>query len=338
MSQKEEFELKKREELSVKEKEKVDAFILKKSSNGEFINTLKFLEYHPKGRFEDDSIVILDKGSQTVRGVLFAAKAEGGMKIISHPGTTFAGPVIDRKINIETAEKILNIMLEYYEAKYKEVVLKTTPAYYALQPYGMIDYYLLKRGYVYGNTALANIINISQIETEEDVLLLFDSKRRNQVRKVIKSDIFLFEEGDKIESNVWHNMNKNLADRFESHTTHTYGEIVELKERCSENIKPYYVRSRESEYGAFGLVFFYKNVFHTQYLDLNYAYAKQYPNLLLIYELIKKARVMGYQYFSFGASTEQGGKVLNYGLYEYKAGYGGGDILLPVFYKKKEKI
>lgn len=44
---------------------------------------------------------------------------------------------------------------------------------------------------------------------------------------------------------------------------------------------------------------------------------------------------MGYCYFSFGASTEQEGEILNQGLYHYKAGYGGGDILLPVYTKVK---
>ena len=54
----------------------------------------------------------------------------------------------------------------------------------------------------------------------------------------------------------------------------------------------------------------------------------------MIKELIKTARELGYRYFSFGASTEDGGDILNYGLYEYKAEYGGGDIILPVYTKK----
>ena len=86
-------------------------------------------------------------------------------------------------------------------------------------------------------------------------------------------------------------------------------------------------------YGAFGLIYLFKNVFHTQYLDLNYDYSTHYPNLLLITELIWEARRLGYRWFSFGASTESGGQVMNEGLYEYKAAYGGGDILLPVFTK-----
>jgi len=93
------------------------------------------------------------------------------------------------------------------------------------------------------------------------------------------------------------------------------------------------VETREGEYGAFALVYCFKNVFHTQYLDLNYRFSKQMPNLMLISKLILKARELGYSYFSFGASTEDSGNILNYSLFRYKAEYGGGSILLPLYTK-----
>lgn len=321
-------------DLSSKQRKAVDEFIMKGTTNGEFINSPKYLSYHQEGRFKDDSVVILDISSKTIRAVLMAAhKYDNENVIISHPGTTFAGPVIDRKLRIEMIEEVLDMMLSYYESKYEKIELKLSPTYYSFQSCNVIDYFLLKRGYTFGMTGLANIVNISDIDTEEDILNLFSSKRRNQVRKVIKEDYFEFKEEELIKLSVWDNMNKNLSVKFSSKTTHTWDEICDLKSKYKDNIRLFYVNTKDGLYGAFGLIYMFKNVFHTQYLDLNYDYSGKYPNLFLIMKLIKKARESGYDYFSFGASTEDGGKILNYGLYNYKAEYGGGDIILPLYTK-----
>lgn len=329
----EKYELKQLKDLSEKQVVRIDDFIMKGTTNGEFINTSYYLGYHPAGRFQDDSVVVLDQGSGEVRGVMMAAY-DGNGTVVSHPGTTFAGPVVDRNAKIEVIEIIMEKMLGYYESRYSEVIIKKTPDYYTKQPFHLIDYILLQRGYTFGMSALANIINIDGIDSEDAILSLFHPKRRNQVKKVISEHNFIFSAEEEIREAVWSNMNENLHNKFDSKTTHTLAEIRELKGRYPEQIRTYYVDTPEGDYSAFSLAFLFKNVFHTQYLDVNYEYARQYPNLLLIKELIKIARELGYRYFSFGASTEDGGKILNYGLYDYKAEYGGGDILLPVYARR----
>lgn len=328
----ENFKIKRRLDLTEKELEKADAFILKDSTTGEFINTFNYMGYHPQERFIDDSIVIMDYGSGEIKGVMLAA-CTGENCIMSHPGTTFAGPVIDRNVNLETAEAVLNLMFGYYEKRYHKIIIEKIPEYYTSQPFHLIDYFLLQRGYFYAMSALTNVINIRQIASETDAYTLFDSKKRNQVRKAVKAGRFIFSSENDVRKDVWDSMNENLRRKFDSKTTHTLEEIRELKNRCPRHIKAYYVDTKEGEYGAFALIYLFKNVFHTQYLDVNYKYTGQYPNLLLIFELLMEARRMGYDYFSFGASTENRGAVINRGLYHYKAGYGGGDIILPVYTK-----
>lgn len=328
------YEIKKRECLSEKEYAKVDAFIMKRTTTGEFINTLNYMDYHPQNRFKDDSIVIFDKGSQEVRGVMLAA-TEDSDTVISHPGTTFAGLILDRKAKLSVLEAVVDIMLGYYEKEYQTIIIKSKPDCYMIQPFHIIDYLLLQRGYLPGFSGLSNVIDIRTVRAEEDIFALFDSVKRNQVRKVLKEKKFRFSVGDEIREDVWQKMNENLKRKFDTQTTHTLQEIRELKRRCFENIKSYYVDTIDGEYGAFALVFLFKNVFHTQYLDVNYQFTGQYPNLLLVLEMIKEAAKNGYSYFSFGASTEKQGAVLNRGLYHYKAGYGGGEILLPVYKMEK---
>lgn len=88
------YELVKIQELSEKEKQACDRFIMSESTSGEFINSLNYLAYHPKNRFIDDSILVRDIESKTIRGVVVATvDCIDNNTIVSHSGTTFAGPI-----------------------------------------------------------------------------------------------------------------------------------------------------------------------------------------------------------------------------------------------------
>ena len=121
-------------------------------------------------------------------------------------------------LGIDKALEVLDILTSYYEEKYKKIIFKLRPQWYDGQPFGKVEYYLLNHGYTGSQIALANVINIAGINTQEDVLKLFDSKRRNQVKKVIKEDLFHFSVGQDILSDVWANMN----DKDLLHIRHTH--------------------------------------------------------------------------------------------------------------------
>lgn len=321
------------EELSEKEKNDIDNFIMSPDTNGEFINSLKYLSYHG-GRFNEDSIVVRDQGSNTVKGVLLATvDTVEPTAVVSHQGTTFSGPIICLKDSYQTVSMVMELMLAYYENKYNHICLRTTPAFYARQEAGIIDYILMRKNYIYGMIELSNIIRIEKIDSEESLFKNYDSKRRNQVRKALKNSEFIFNKVQRINTEVWKIMNDNLMERYSSKTTHSYEEIDGLQSMMPDYIQPYEVRHISGEYAAFGLVYKFKNVYHTQYLDMNYKYAADYPNLMLIHNLILEARKEGFPVFSFGACTEKKGEYLNEGLLSYKAGFGGGNIILPEYSK-----
>lgn len=122
-------------ELDQDEKMSVDAFILDKNTNGEFINTTKYLEYHPEDRFLDESIIIKDSDSGSIKCVVMAASNNEKKKsIISHPGTTFSGLIINRKTKISEIENMIDMIEAYYGKQYNEITLKLVPTCYCSQP------------------------------------------------------------------------------------------------------------------------------------------------------------------------------------------------------------
>lgn len=78
------YAIKRINECSVEEKNTLDNFILDGKTNGEFLNSIRYLSYHPVGRFLDDSIAVMDVESNSVRGVMMAASKCGEKIPLSH--------------------------------------------------------------------------------------------------------------------------------------------------------------------------------------------------------------------------------------------------------------
>ena len=76
------------------QQERWDRFVMEQSANGTFLQTRRFLNYHPAGRFRDDSRMIFHK--QELVAVCPAAdgRIDGRRAFRSHPGSTFGGLIV----------------------------------------------------------------------------------------------------------------------------------------------------------------------------------------------------------------------------------------------------
>ena len=81
-----------------------DRFVMNDSVNGTFLQTRKFLNYHPEGRFTDASFFVEKSG--IVVAVVLGCNVDD--KFVSHQGSTFGGPVISK--DFYSGHKILEII------------------------------------------------------------------------------------------------------------------------------------------------------------------------------------------------------------------------------------
>ena len=108
------------------ENEKIwDEFVMHQSINGTFLHTRRFLNYHPKDRFQDCSVLLYCDEELAAVCPANVVEENGRKTFFSHKGSTYGGLVIAKK---------------YYKAKYVLPMVEELKAY--LQSGGYDELYL----------------------------------------------------------------------------------------------------------------------------------------------------------------------------------------------------
>lgn len=314
--------------------EKWDEFILCDSVNGTFLQTRNFLNYHPTDRFEDNSLIVY-KGNNTVVAVIPACiiLEEEGITFYSHRGSTFGGIIVNKAFNnIKHVDLIIQSLQKYLVAnKYNKIVIKNTNHIFAKGNVDLVDYFLFKNDYQ-SYDELSFYIDFN--EYKEDIISNFSASRRRDYKYSLKNNLEFIKLETNEEIELFYNILCNNLMKFGSEPVHTLKELFDFKENRLNNIIEFYGVYLQNTLIAGSMVFKFDNkVFHTQYLAADQAYLKLFPMNFLDTNLIKTARDEGFEYFSFGISTEDDGKILNYNLAEFKEGFGTLYSLNKTFYK-----
>ena len=127
-----------------------DDFVLLEACNGTFLQTRRFLNYHPKGRFVDASLMVYDDKRHLVAVCPACEKYENEKKIFySHGGSTYGGIVIAEKYY--KVGKVIEIIClleeEWKSAGYTDIVLKQTPSILGERSVDLFQYCFCYLGY-----------------------------------------------------------------------------------------------------------------------------------------------------------------------------------------------
>lgn len=299
-----------------------DQFVLEKSMNGTFLQTKNFLNYHPEGKFQDSSILIL-QGSTIVAVISACDMIEDGKRcFFSHPGSTFGGIVIGNdKYNISTMEELFPCLEDYLKAEgYMQAIMKGTSDLFSNRCNDLLDYYFFKNGWKVYNE-LSFYVNCKTMA--DDIISSFTASRRRDYRYSLKSElIFKRLEGDSQIEDFYIVLSSNLR-KYGVLPVHTLDELLEFKHDRLKTCVDFYGVYLGDKLVAGSMVFYFgTKVFHTQYLAMDAAYSNIFPMNFLDYHLIRTAKESGFDFFSFGTSTEERGMILNTSLAQFKEGFG----------------
>lgn len=304
--------------------EEWDRFVTEHSVNGTFLQTRRFLNYHPRDRFEDASYIVRDKKGAVVAVCPACIRIDQGKKVLySHMGSTYGGIIISTKWykTNKTMEIVKCLEKKWRDDGFYKVVLKQTPSLFAVENQDLLEYCLYYLGYI-SYKELNLYVDFDGYN--EDILSELSRRKRRNVYNCDKVGCICRKLTTKQDiEKFWHLLELTLQ-KYERKPIHTVEELFDfiinrLKDECE--IFGIY---KDNEMIAGSMMFYFNRikVAHTQYLCANPEYNRLSPMTYTYYEMLCEMRRRGFDKVSWGIVTEDMGRYLNEGLVDSKEAFG----------------
>ncbi len=283
-----------------------------------FLHSRRFLSYHGE-RFADRSLVFEDDRGRWLGAMPLAQDPDDAAHWISHPGITYGGVVHDGALRGEAMLEALQSAGAWArERGARRLGVKPMPQIYALAPAQEEVYALSRLGAQRVRCDLASCIDLAH-------RLPLSERRRRALSKAHRSGLRQAE-GPQWLPPLWPVLEENLARAHGRRPVHRLDEMQLLADRFPQQIRCR-VALRETCVVAGLVLFVTPRVRHAQYIASSEEGQSLAALDFLFDHEIAQAQTMQQRYFSFGISTEDGGRILNQGLHRFKSEFGAGGIV-----------
>lgn len=304
-----------------------------KSFNGCFIHKRKFLNYHSPEKFKDHSLIFY-KGNAIVAVMPACEISLNDRKtFFSHRGSTFGGFVFSEKFfEIQIINKIIESFNQYVNPlNFDQIILKQQSNIFSKGSTDNLKYLLGINSFKHYEE-LSFVIDLKGL-TENNLIDSFRPNTRSKVRQSMKNDLHCeYVESDESITKFHEILSSNL-EKHESKPIHSVNELIDLKKRFPTEIEFIHCKKGNDVIAASMTWNFNNKVIHTQNISIDYRYSDLKPSNFMIHFMINQAMKKSFNYFSFGISTENQGKELNFGLAEFKEGFGANGHLNYTHYR-----
>ena len=309
------------------------------AQNGTFLQSRRFLSYHPPGRFDDASLMFAMENGELL-GVVPAARCmvDGRACFRAHPGSTFGGLVLAK--HITQAERLL-AMLDALETRlrteYAACELKITPQLFATTSTALLEYALFNRGYMQ-EVELATYLPLAGA-TLEGLRAGYSATKRYELKRCETNGLTSRRITTRAELADFFRVLELNMQKFDTRPVHTLEELLDFSEnRLRDEVRFVGVYRPEGDMVAGACLFYFAatHTLHTQYLATDTRVRGYAASAFLYDSVIRTGLEMGVDAVSFGTSTFEHGHVLNMGLIQNKEGYGCLHTLNRLFSKRFE--
>ena len=289
---------------------------VEKSKNGTFMLKRDYMDYH-SNRYVDFSLMFYE--NEKLIAILPASLHNN--EIRSHGGLTYGGFIIDSSMKQHRMLECFEVLNKYLKKNnIKKLIYKTIPYIYHRQP-SQEDLYAL----FINNAKLFRRDISSTINLKSPIKM--PKGRKAQISRAKREGV-LIEKSEDFKTFI-ELENKILKEFHDTKAVHSAKELELLYSRFPNNIE-LWVAKYNNKTIAGTLIFVYDKLIHTQYMAAD-EQAREIGALdFLIKTLIDKYSGEK-DYFDFGISTENNGKILNYGLISQKEGFGGRGIVYDFY-------
>lgn len=299
-----------------------DEFVLKRSINGNFLQTMNFIGYHPVGRYVDGSLLILK--DDKIAAVIPANVADSGATLIAHHGSTYGGLIVGKEFaNTSGYKWIFDELMTYIRQKgYRKVILRMHNWMYSPveERNELCDYYFQLNGFnMVGEIGF--YVDLGRLS--DDFECKFEKLKRRKLNKANRQNLSFRKLSSDREVTEFYDVLSDNMKKFDTVPTHTLTEMLDFKNQRLSDVTSFYGVYHEGEMVAGSMVwdFCEKKVFHTQYLASRHDALEYCPNEYLYSNLIRAAKEEGYRYLSFGTASLEHGMEYNESLGMYKEGF-----------------
>lgn len=317
--------------------ERWDRFVMEDSQNGTFLQTRRFLSYHPADRFQDASLMIAAENRELL-AVLPAARCEADGKLVfrAHPGSTFGGIVLSRQITqARRTLEIVDALDQYLSPRYAACELKPTPQLFAVSPTATLEYVLFNRGYAQ-ETEIASYLPLAG--TDVDALRAgYSATKRYELKRCEGKGLTFRRLETQAELETFYALLCQTLRKFGATPVHTLAELSDfMVSRLKDEIRFLGVFDPAGAMAGGACLFYFAqtNALHTQYLAADNRVKGCAPSAYLYDAVLRFGLDVGASAVSFGTSTFEHGHVLNEGLIQNKEGFGCLHTLNRIFTKR----
>lgn len=299
-----------------------DSFVLT-TCTGTLLHTRRFLGYHGDA-FADRSVRVLDDGGRLLALLPAALDPADSGHVVSHPGATYGGLLLQPlRATPGIVEACFSAIIDYFGAMgLRQFTYKTVPEPLHTVPFAA-DRWALRR--MDARSSRGDLWNVQPVLDQPR----HATNHRQSVGYARKAGVTVVRSRQAEDLRRFYEIvEQNLADNHGSKPTHSLEQLLNLSERLGEDAALWCATDAEGELIAgVWVLHVAKGVWHTQYIAASPAARSAGAGHLVVSEVLGAAHAQGMRVLSFGASTEQGGTVLNAGLFEHKLRYGGGSYL-----------
>lgn len=314
-----------------------DEFVLgNESVNGSFLQSRNFLNYHPEDRFVDKSIIIFNEKDKIIAVCPACEVIQGNRKVFfSHKGSTFGGLLISKAYyTTDNVLEIINVLEEVIEQEgFNKIVFKLTSDLFSVENTDLLQYLLTYKGYD-EYKELSTYVQLSEIKS--DIISSLRNDKRRSIKKCVKNELEFRSLNTEDEIIDFHKILTINLTKFNAKPIHTPDEMLDFYRERLNGIVQFYGVFYKGEQVAGAMMFYFEktNTLHAQNLSANLAYTDFSPSTFLYYSILKQAKELGYEKVSWGISTEDQGKDINFGLIRNKESYNSRYMLNRTFFKE----